>query len=175
VTKPVHIIVNRLSPISHPTDDDAVRPAQAAGKYGGVMLDVPNVNDLVLQRGHLVPGEAALRSREVKPIDPGIDHIIALLAVLKQVITSERFTSFRGPVTLPTNTAYVISFLAMPGPWDKSFLTLLEVKMSIEERMVGHAPEPSGAIRGVVPHPVRAFLDRIVQGLQGRVVLGLEG
>jgi hypothetical protein len=62
----------------------------------------------------------------------------------------------------------------MPGPRPKILLSLLQIKMSIEQRMVGNSPEWSGAIRRVVPHPVGAFLDYFVQGLESRVVLGLE-
>jgi hypothetical protein len=164
-----------LSPASHPIDADAGQVAQAAGKCGRVMLDVPDVDDLVFQRGHLIPGEAALRGREIERINSGIDHVIALLAVFEEVIASKRLTSLGRTVPFPRNTADVLCFLAMPSPWTKSLLSLLEVKMSKEERVVRNSPEWSGAIRRVVPHPVRAFLDYRVQGLKSRVILRLEG
>src|SRR6516165_1962571 len=127
------------------------------------MLDVPDVDDLVFQRGHLVPGEAALRGREVERINARIDHTIAIIAVFKKVVTSERFTSLGGTVCLSRNTAYELCFLAMPGPWGKGLLILLKVKMRIEQRVVRNSPEWGGAIRGVVTHHVRAFLDHLVQ------------
>ena len=57
-----------------------------------MMLDMPDVDDLVLQRGHLVPGKSALWGREIERINAGIDHGVAYIAVFKKVVTSERFT-----------------------------------------------------------------------------------
>src|SRR5258708_3211841 len=60
-------------PFAHPINADTGRPAQAAGECGRVVLDVPDVDDLMFQGGHLVPGEAALRGREIERINAGID------------------------------------------------------------------------------------------------------
>src|SRR5262249_26110112 len=65
-----------LSPFSHPVDGDVRRSAQAAGKCGRMVLDMANVDDLVFQRRHLIPGKAALRSREIEGFDAVIDHPI---------------------------------------------------------------------------------------------------
>jgi hypothetical protein len=78
---------------AHPIDADAGGTAQAAGESGGVVLDVPDVDDLVFQRGHLVPGKAALRGREIERINAGIDHAIASIAVFEKVVARERLTS----------------------------------------------------------------------------------
>src|SRR4029077_17240482 len=100
------------------------------------MLDVPNVDDLVFQRGHLVPGEAALRGREIERIHAGIDHVIARVAIFEQVIARKRLTVFGRTVRIARNTAYELCLLAMPSPRTKILLSLLQVKMSIEERVV---------------------------------------
>src|SRR5260370_32071205 len=134
------------------------------------MLDVPDVDDLVFQGGHLVPGEAALRGREIERIHAGIDPSIALVAVFEKVIARKSLTILGRTVSFPRNTADVLCFLAVPSPRTKSLLSLLEVKMSKEERVVHNSPEWRGAIRRVVPHRVRAFLDYLVQGLESRVV-----
>ena len=109
------------------------------------MLDVPDVDDLVFQRGHLVPGEAALRGREIERIDAGIDHVSALVAVFEKVVASKRLTSLGRTVSFPRNTADVLCFLAMPSPRTKSLLSLPEIKMSKEERVVRNSLEWSGA------------------------------
>jgi hypothetical protein len=74
--------IRNPSTFAHPTDGNTGRPAQAAGQCGGVMLDMADVDDLVFQRGHLVPGEAALRRGQVERIHAAFDHAIALLPVL---------------------------------------------------------------------------------------------
>src|SRR5882762_10506584 len=108
------------------------------------MLDVPDIDDLVFQRGHLVPGEAALRGREIEPIHAGIDHAIALVAVFEKVVASKRFTSLGRTLGLPRNTADVLCFLAMPSPGTEFLLSRLQVKVSEEQRVVDHSPEWSG-------------------------------
>jgi hypothetical protein len=79
---------------------------KVAGKCGRVMLGVPDVDDLVFQGGRLVPGEAALRGREVERINAGVDHVIALIAIFEKVIASKGLTSLGRTVRLPRNTAY---------------------------------------------------------------------
>jgi hypothetical protein len=118
------------SPFSHPVDRDAGTPAQAAGKCSRVMLDVSDVDDLVFQRGHLVPGKAALGRRQVERVNAGIDHAIANVAVFEKVFASERLTLLGRAVCFPRNAADVLRFVAMPSPGRKGFLILLEVKMS---------------------------------------------
>src|SRR5262249_8876283 len=100
------------------------------------MLDVADVDDLVFERGHLVPGEAALRRRKIERINAGIDHIVANAQVFEKLGAAERFTRIRRPVARPRNTAYVLRFIAMSGPRGKILLFLLEVEMGVEERVV---------------------------------------
>jgi len=133
------------------------------------MLDVPDVDDLVFQRGHLVPGEAALRGRQIEPINAGINHVIALMAVFQKVVARKRFTRFGRTVGLPRNTADELRFLAMPSPGTEFVLSRLQVKVSEEQRMVRNSPEWSGITR-VAPHPIRALFDDLVQGLESRVI-----
>ena len=92
------------------------------------MLDVTDVDNLVFQRGHLVPRETALRGREVERINAVIDHTIALFAVFKKVATSERSTSSWRTLHLRRDTANELCLLAMPGPWGKGFLILLQLR-----------------------------------------------
>jgi hypothetical protein len=129
------------------------------------MLDMPDVHDLVFQRGHLVPGEAALRGGEIERINPGFDPALAFIAVFEKVLAGKRFTGLGRTMSVPRNTADILRLLAMPDPGSKGFLKLLKVKMSIEQRVVRNPPEVSGTIRRVVPHPVWAFLNYLVQGL----------
>ena len=48
-----------------------------AAELGGVVLDVTNVDQLVLQLGDLAPGEAAFGAVQVESIDGLVDHVIA--------------------------------------------------------------------------------------------------
>jgi hypothetical protein len=84
---------------------------------------------------------------------------------LENLVASVRFVGRGGAVLVPRNTAYELCFLAMTSPWTKNLLALLEVKVSIEERVVGNSPERSRAIRRIVPHLVRTFLDDLMEGL----------
>jgi hypothetical protein len=50
---------------AHPADAVTGRGAEAVAELGGVVLDVAEVDDLVLQLGDTVPVEPALRAGEV--------------------------------------------------------------------------------------------------------------
>jgi hypothetical protein len=89
------------------------------------MLNVPNVDDLVFESGHLVPGEATLWGRQVKRINTCVDHLIALVAVFEKFVAGKRFTRLGRTVPLPGNTANEVRFLAMSRPRSKIFLALM--------------------------------------------------
>jgi hypothetical protein len=126
------LVVSWLSPFPHPIDGDARRPAQAAGQCGRVMLDVPDVDDLVFQGRHLVPGKAALLGGEIQRIDATVDQGIAFLAVFQKVNARKRLARLGWTVSLPRNAAYELCFVSMTSPRTKSLLSLLQVKVSIE-------------------------------------------
>jgi hypothetical protein len=53
------------SSAGNPVDQNAIRPPKSVRQDGGVMLDMTDVDELVFEFGHLVPGKAALRGREI--------------------------------------------------------------------------------------------------------------
>ena len=122
------------------------------------MLDVSDVDDLVFERGHLVPGEAALRSREIEHINTGIDHPITEAQVFDKVGAGESLTRMGRAVAVPGNAADILPLIAMPGPRGKVLLPLLEVKMGVEERVVCNSPKWGGAVGGVIPQRVGTLL-----------------
>src|SRR6266496_3551868 len=99
------------------------------------MLNVADVDNLVLQGGHLVPGEAALRGLQIERIHAGIDHAIAIVAVFEKVGATERLTRL-GRTSFPRKIADVLRFLAMARPRTKTFLSLLKIKMGKEKRVI---------------------------------------
>ena len=152
--------------MAHPIDSDTGRPAHAAGKCGRVMLDVSDVDYLVFKSRHLIPWEPALRGREIERINASVNHAIAIVAVFEEFVARERITSLGWTFYLRGNSANELSFVAMPRPWSKPLLILLQVKMANEKRVVRNPPESSGAIGWVVPHLLRAFLDYLLQRLE---------
>ena len=107
------------------------------------MLNVADVDDLVLQGGHLVPGEAALRGLKIERIHAGIDHAIAIGAVFEKVGASERLARLGRTVSFPRYSGDVLGFLAMARPRTKTFLSLLKIKMGKEKRVIDNSPERS--------------------------------
>jgi hypothetical protein len=116
-----------------------------------------------------------LRRRQIQRVDSGIDHTLALLRVFEKVITCERFTRLGRAVSFPWKTGDILCLVAMSSPRRKILLFLMQVKVGKEKRVVRDAPEGSGAIRWIIPHPFRTFVDYVVQCLQSGMVLGLEG
>jgi hypothetical protein len=57
--------INTPSSAGNPVDQDAIRPPKSVGQHGRVMLDMTDVDELVFEFGHFVPGKAALRRREI--------------------------------------------------------------------------------------------------------------
>ena len=122
-------------------------------------MDVSDVDNLVFKGRHLIPWEPALRGREIERIDSGVDHAIANLAVFQEVVAREGLAGFGRTMCLPRNIADELSFLAMPRPWRERLLIRLEVKVGIEQCVIGNSPEACGVIGWVVPRHVGAILD----------------
>lgn len=74
-----------------PVDADAGFLAESGRENGGVVLDVQQVDELMFERSHLLPGETALRGREVQRIDRCVDHGIAEPPVFQEVGTGAAF------------------------------------------------------------------------------------
>ena len=68
-----------------------------------------------------------------------------------------------------------IRLFAMPSPRDERFLVLLQVKVRIEQRMIGDAQNGTAESAGSFQSSVGAFLDRMTQGLEGGVILRFQG
>ena len=93
------------------------------------MLHVADVDQLMLQLRDLVPGEAALRAREVERVDRPIGHRIAEAPVLEDLRL--RVCVARGAV--------VAAVLVRPPP--KLGFVTLQIQMREEQRVIRDLPE----------------------------------
>src|SRR5512147_2953799 len=84
----------RVDRSAHPAEALIGRLPESFGELSGMVLDVAQIEELMLQLGHRVPGEAALGRRQVEPIDGGIDHGLTMEAVGSDV--SHRIGGHRG-------------------------------------------------------------------------------
>src|SRR5579871_3996529 len=111
-----------------------------------MMLDVADIDELVLQLGHLIPTEAAFCAVEIQRIHGVIDHPFAELPVLKHL----RLRVWLAPDA--------VAFTAMLFPEGKRSFIALKIQVYKEQRVVRDLPERILVI-GTQPLLGRAALD----------------
>ena len=89
-----------------------------------MMLDVADIDELVLQLGHLIPTEATLGAVEIQHLNGVINHPIAELPVLEHLRLRVRFT------------ADTVAFAAMLFPEPKCSFVALEIQVREEQRVI---------------------------------------
>src|SRR6516165_6580164 len=94
-----------------------------------MMLDVADIDELVLQLGHVIPTEATLGAVEIQRVHGVIDHPIAELPV---------FEHLRLRVWL-TPDAIALTAMLFPQP-ERSFVAL-KIQVCKEQRMIRYLPE----------------------------------
>src|SRR5215510_6122728 len=62
---------------ANPLDPDVSCQSEAIRQLCGVMLDVANVHQLMLELRHRIPRETAVQTLEIKRVDRAIDHRVA--------------------------------------------------------------------------------------------------
>jgi hypothetical protein len=139
-----------------------------------VVLDVPDVDELVLELRHRVPGKAALRRAQVEGIHAGIDHPIAKAPVFEYFGGCVGLARARIAIVLPADLADALRIGTVLRPRRERVLILLEVEVGEEERVVRHPPESGVPVGRIVPRLTRTLLDREAKGLQAGVILRLE-
>ena len=104
-----------------------------------MVLDVPDVDDLVLQGRHLVPGEPALGGGEIQRVDAAVDHLVADAPVLEQLVARVGVARLRWAWGVAGNGVEENRFFAMMSPRRERVLVLLQIEVGVEQRVVGDA------------------------------------
>src|SRR5215470_11925784 len=100
-----------------PPDPNVSCRSETIGQLSGVMLDVANVHQLMLELRHRIPRETAVRTLEIQRVDCAIDHRVADTPVFEHL----RLRVWIG------RDAILISVLLWPPP--KCRFVPLEIQM----------------------------------------------
>src|SRR5579862_4524764 len=146
---------------AHPANPDAGGRADAVDQLRGMVLDVTDIDELMLQLGHAVPTEAALGTVEIQRVHGVIDHPIAELAVLEHLRLRVRFT----------RDAVVLAAMLFPQP-ERSFVAL-KIQVCKEQSVIRHLPERILVV-GAQPLLGRAALDGFAEHRQRRMILAFQ-
>src|SRR5262249_39880792 len=145
----------------YPGNPDVGGRADAIDQLRSVMLDVADINELVLQLGHLIPTEATLGAIEIQRIHRVVDHPIAELPIFEHVRLRIRVTA----------GAVAFAMVLFPQP-ERSFV-VLEIQVREEQRVIRQLPERILVV-GAQPLLRRAALDGFAEHRQRRVILALQ-
>ena len=72
---------NHFAPCRQPIEYPPGDLPEAVGQLTGMVVQVTEIEHLMLELGHLVPGEATCECREIQAIHGGIDHGVAAAPV----------------------------------------------------------------------------------------------
>ena len=118
-----------------PIDSPIRRTAQAVRQLTGVVLEMAQVDELVLEFGHVVPPEAAIGGRQVEAIDGGIDAVVADLPVLEKLPARVGLADSGRVVGWPGKAAEELVLLAVLRPGDEIALVGLQIEMGVVEEL----------------------------------------
>src|SRR5262245_11850105 len=145
----------------YPGNPDVGGRADAIDQLRSVMLDVADINELVLQLGHLIPTEATLGAIEIQRIHRVVDHPIAELPIFEHLRLRIRVT------------AGAVAFAMMLFPQPERSFVVLEIQVREEQRVIRQLPERILVV-GAQPLLRRATLDGFAEHRQRRVILALQ-
>src|SRR5579859_1804740 len=113
----------------HPANPDVGGRADAIDQLRGMMLDMADIDELVLQLGHAIPTEATFGAVEIQRVHGAIDHPIAELPVLEHLRLRVRLT----------RDAVALAAMLFPKP-KRSFVGL-KIQVCKEKSVIRYLPE----------------------------------
>ncbi len=164
-------------PRTNPNHTDILRRTQTIRKLGGVMLDMPDSDELVFELGNTrVPGETARLGFEVESVNGGVDHVVANAAKLQYLSSGIRLGQHGQRVVGGHGLPQPVRLLhvgLMFGPWLPRLEVRLKICVANKNRVIRDLPERIA--RPVIqPQVIPALLHGIAKHGQGRTDLTLE-
>src|SRR5271163_4513805 len=108
----------------HPANPDIGGRADAVDQLPGMMLDVADIDELVLQLGHAIPTEATFGAVGIQRVHGVINHPIAELPVLEHLRLRVRLT------------LDAVARAAMLFPQPKRSFVALKIQVCKEQRVI---------------------------------------